>query len=343
MQEEAVNLVFIVENGILREELKGTLALLNLQYEEEEEFIKISVENFRLFIKDLYERGSLSELKAKNIWLIVLSLGESLKPSHIKHAQSLSFWFSHVECEDYMEILKDGRLTVYFQPIVDKNLSVVGYECLARGMGRGSSVLSPAYLFDCAEKTESVFYLDRLCREISIKTSAEKGLYDSLIFINFVPTSIYNPDTCLRTTMELVETYGLKHENIVFEVVESQRVKDIKHLRDILNYYREKGFKVALDDVGSGFSGLINLVNLYPDIVKIDMEIVRNINGDYLKQGVVDALVEMCKKNGIKVLAEGIETVGELDFLLDKVDYMQGFLFAKPGSEPVKTLNLKNR
>ncbi|MCS7171026.1 MAG: EAL domain-containing protein [Aquificaceae bacterium] len=221
---------------------------------------------------------------------------------------------------------------------MDRGLSIVGYECLIRGLNEDGRILPPSYMFKCAENTDTVFYLDRLCREMAIKSSSEKGLNDRLIFINFVPTSIYNPEMCLHSTIEMVNAYGLNPENIVFEVVESHKVDDLKHLIRILDYQREKGFKVALDDVGAGFSGLVNLVNLRPDIIKIDKEIVRGINGDNLKQGIVRALTDMCNKNGIRTIAEGIETYGELEFLIDKVDYLQGFLFAQPSEEPPKRL-----
>lgn len=341
LREEPATIVFILENQLLKDKLKRQLANITSKYQEEEDSITIEVSGLRSFFEKFYQTNTFSELEGEDIWIVVLSSGETLKNYYVKNARNLNFWLSQVACSKYIKILEEKRLTVYFHPIVNKDLSVIGFECLIRGIEQDGSLVSPAYLFDCAEKTNSIFYFDRTCREVAIRKSAEKGLKDVLIFINFVPTSIYNPETCLKTTIELADLCNLKHENIVFEVVETHKVEDIKHLRSILDYYREKGFKVALDDVGSGFSGLTNLVNLHPDIIKIDREIIHNINGDDLKQGVVEALVNLCRKNDIKVLAEGVETIGEFNFIFEKVDYMQGFLFAKPSPEPSQQISIK--
>jgi EAL domain-containing protein (putative c-di-GMP-specific phosphodiesterase class I) len=118
---------------------------------------------------------------------------------------------------------------------------------------------------------------------------------------------------------------------IVFEVVESHQVEDIAHLRKILDYYREKGFRTALDDIGSGHTNLATLAALGPNIIKTDMEIVRDIHRDRVKQSIFDALVAIAKNSGIKVLAEGVETPDELAYITQHgADLAQGYLFAKP-------------
>ncbi|MCX8164259.1 MAG: EAL domain-containing protein [Aquificaceae bacterium] len=333
LEDAPAKLVFLVDNQILLEKLRGMLEALVEEYKEEK-VVSLETESLKLFLTELHKRNILSPLEMENIWLVILQPGEAFKPSQVKGARSLSFWIALVACGDYLEALEKGRFITHFHPILDKNFSVVGYECLVRGIREDGTLIPPGFLFKCAENTDTVLYLDRLCRERAIRSCWEKGLSDRMLFINFVPISIYNPETCLRTTMEVVQKYGLKPGNIVFEVTESHKVEDLKHLKSILDYYRERGFKVALDDVSSGFSGLISLVNLKPDIIKIDIEIVRDVHKDYLKQEVINALVGMCNKNGIKVLAEGVETTEELEFLGEKVDLFQGFLFAKPSEEP---------
>ncbi|MEZ0323198.1 MAG: EAL domain-containing protein, partial [Hydrogenothermaceae bacterium] len=113
-----------------------------------------------------------------------------------------------------------------------------------------------------------------------------------------------------------------------------------KHLKYVFDYYKSLDFKVALDDVGSGYSGLNMIVNLHPDTLKIDMELVRNIHTDKLKQSVVEAIIKIAKDNGIQTLAEGVETKDEYEYLKDKVDLMQGYLFAKPSPEPIFEVSL---
>jgi EAL domain-containing protein (putative c-di-GMP-specific phosphodiesterase class I) len=125
----------------------------------------------------------------------------------------------------------------------------------------------------------------------------------------------------------------------VFEVVETQNVKDQLHLKEILMYYREKGYKIALDDVGEGYSSLNMLIKLKPDIIKIDRNIIENINKDEFKQSVYKALYTVAKENNIEVLAEGIETPYEIETIRSiGVDYMQGYYFAKPSAEPIRTI-----
>ncbi|RME09978.1 MAG: EAL domain-containing protein, partial [Aquificota bacterium] len=236
LREEPATLVFIAESELLRQKLKKQLEDLSYEFYDEEDSITLQVSGLKSFFYRFYEAKGLSEIESQDIWLVVLSPGERFRSYHVKNARNLNFWLSQVACDEYMEILREKRLMVYFHPIVDSNLSVVGFECLIRGINQKGSQVSPAYLFECAEKTDSLFYLDRACREIAIQKSAERGLRETLIFINFVPTSIYNPETCLQTTIRLVNTYNLRHENIVFEVVESHQVRDIKHLRNIMDY-----------------------------------------------------------------------------------------------------------
>ena len=95
-------------------------------------------------------------------------------------------------------------------------------------------------------------------------------------------------------------------KNVIFEVVESENIEDIEHLKNILNFYKSKGFMVALDDVGSGYSSLNMIVQLLPDIVKVDREIVKDIDKNRANQSVFTAIVNIAKENNITVLAEGI-------------------------------------
>uniref|UniRef100_A0A7C5Y625 EAL domain-containing protein n=1 Tax=Fervidobacterium nodosum TaxID=2424 RepID=A0A7C5Y625_9BACT len=254
----------------------------------------------------------------------------------------LAFWFSLIESQEYFEILNEQRLTVHFQPVVEsKSLRIIGYETLIRGVKKDGTLVSPKFLFDTAEKTDTLFYLDRFCRETAVKTSAVKKLLNYKIFINFIPTSIYDPVFCLQSTIQWAKHLEFEPSNLVFEVVESYKVSDIEHLSNVLNYYRNHGFLVALDDVGSGYSNLNVLVNLKPDIIKIDREIIRNIHNDELKQSVFKAIILLSKESNIQVLAEGVETVEEYNFVKEHVDLVQGYLFAKPNPEPIRQIQLQ--
>ncbi|MDK9717618.1 MAG: EAL domain-containing protein, partial [Trichlorobacter sp.] len=114
-------------------------------------------------------------------------------------------------------------------------------------------------------------------------------------------------------------------------------VEDLPHLRRILDFYREKGFRTALDDIGSGHTNLATLAALGADVIKVDMEIIRDVDHDPVKQSIFGALVGIAHENGIKVLAEGVETCEELAYVKQHgAQLAQGYLFAKPAAEPVR-------
>ncbi|MCX7786275.1 MAG: EAL domain-containing protein [Spirochaetes bacterium] len=178
--------------------------------------------------------------------------------------------------------------------------------------------------------------MDRVSRETAVRTASQYHIQDQKVFVNFIPTTIYDPKYCLQTTLELANTVGFDPANLVFEVVESYKVTDLDHLKSILDYYKSRGFKTALDDVGSGFSNLNSLVRLRPDYLKVDMELVRHIHVDSMKQSVFKALDSIAKENGITLLAEGVETKEELDFLISRgTDLAQGYYLGKPAPKPL--------
>lgn len=334
-------LFFVFEPKLIYHKLVHFFKTLNLDATFREDCIEVKVKDPKEVLKKLKEASLFSSPELEAIELVILDPNETLSFRHLKRLKNLSHWFTLIDAEKYYEIIQNKHLTVYLHPIVDSSLKIIGYECLIRGLDRNGDLLSPSYLFDWAQKTNTLFYLDRICRELCIKTTATKGLYDFFIFINFIPTSIYDPTFCLQDTIEWAHQLKLNPSKVVFEVVESQRVKDLDHLTNVLSVYREGGFKVALDDVGTGYSNLELLVHLNPDFIKIDREIVRNVDKDPLKQSLVKALCQICKENNIKVIAEGIETRYEFEYLKDLVDLMQGFYFAKPSPDPIKSLELK--
>ena len=248
----------------------------------------------------------------------------------------LSTLVSRVQGKWLLDILSGERLTTHFQPIVqaDDVETAFAYECLIRGRDEAGGPIPPGDMFSVARSSDLLFNLDRACRMAIIRDASEQEVC-SKIFINFNPTSIYNPEFCLRTTMEAIDRYGLKPEQIVFEVVESDEVDDTGHLLKVLEYYRERGFGVALDDMGAGFSSLNLLYELKPDFMKIDMLLVQGVDKDEYKARITENILSLADKIGITSIAEGVETVGEWNWLRDHgADLLQGFLFARPAAEP---------
>ncbi len=257
----------------------------------------------------------------------IADLGKS-GPLSTLVARSRSSWLT--------ALLSEERLEVHFQPIVHaRNPGVpFAYECLARGLDADGGLIPPSALFSSARSADLLFHLDRAARVAAINQAAGHGLRTPL-FINFNPTSIYDPAFCLATTIRAARQTGLPSGNFVFEVVESDEIDDPGHLERILTEYRKAGFKVALDDLGSGYGSLNLLAKLRPDYVKLDMQLIRGVDEDPYKARLVQGLVDAIGDMGSGIIGEGVETEGEYHWLRSAgVDYVQGYYFARPASPP---------
>lgn len=239
------------------------------------------------------------------------------------------------------DLLSNGRFKSLFQPMFDAiSGEATAVEALFRGIDENGDLISPGFMFRLAQRARMMFQTDLVARRSAVTQAAGAGLQRLQLFINFNPTSIYDPSYCLRTTVSTIEQLGFRPENIVFEVTESERVTNQDHLRGILAFYRRSGFKVALDDVGSGYSGLNLLRDLRPDYIKIDMHLVRDVDRDAFRQSIVRHIIAIAREAGIKIVAEGIETSAELQWLRrHNVDLLQGYALARPmAAEQVLTL-----
>lgn len=298
-----------------------------------------TMEHFEELVAALATDAQLTENERRNIHLLPLRADEMLDFGKMAQAKTLEGWDTLRQARELVWILDNGSLTIHFQPIIAvADHSIYAYECLARGVLADGSYMHPARMFDTANKTGMLFNLDRQCREAAIKTAAVKNINKN-IFVNFMPSSIYNPEFCLRDTVHWANQLEFDPASIVFEVVETEKVDSIDHLVHILSYYKEKGFRTALDDVGSGFSSLNLFAHLQPDIIKLDMELVRDVHRSEVKQSVARALLAMSRDAGCKILAEGIESQEEYAwFKALGVDYAQGYYFGRPCAEPRRSL-----
>ncbi len=265
-----------------------------------------------------------------------LVLGEGVVPTiaDLLGTMSLATLIAKVQGRWLVEMIRDRRLTTHFQPIVraDDLAEVYGYECLLRGRNLDGSLMSPGAMYDAAREAELLFQLDRAARLAAIREAMTHGIRDRL-FINFNPSSVYDPAYCLRSTVSAIEAAGIEPGQVVFEIVESDRFD--ADLVGIVASYRRSGFRVALDDLGAGYGSLNLLSTLKPDIVKLDMKLTRDVDRDDYKAEVTSTLLEMARKLGITTVAEGIETPEELRWVRDHgVDLVQGFLIARPASPP---------
>lgn len=216
-----------------------------------------------------------------------------------------------------------------FQPIVNaESKTIFGYEALVRGVSN-----EPAGFVLDKLNDENRYFFDQSIRVKAISTAVDLGL-ESLLSINFFPNAVYRPETCIRTTLNACEEYGFPINRVMFEVTESEKIEDREHLKNIFSYYNEKGFITAIDDFGAGFSGLNLISDWQPNIVKLDMNLIRNIDQDVTRQHLVESVIGFAHKVGIDIICEGVETKAELETLMAMdVRLFQGFLFAKPQFE----------
>ncbi len=278
----------------------------------------------------------LSRPEQSNCPALLLAEREEFGVQHLGNTVPLGVLIARQENRWLGELLGEERLEMHFQPILhaDSGSDVFAYECLARGVGRDGGTISPAQLFPAARASDLMFHLDRAARIAAIRRSAEKGIQEN-VFINFNPTSVYDPVFCLQTTFDEVERQGSSPSRFVFEVVETDLVEDPGHLEAILREYRRHGFRVALDDLGAGYGSLNLMQSIRPDFVKLDRGMVDGVSHDNYRASITSRLIDMARELGVAVIAEGIETREDWEWLRGhQVDYVQGYYFARPAADP---------
>ena len=241
---------------------------------------------------------------------------------------------------------KDGvgfevPITMAFQPIVDVSTETVfAYEALVRGQdgGGAGSVLAQV-------SPENRYAFDQLCRTTAIEWASNLDLTadGASLSINFLPNAVYEPRACIRATLAAAMRTSFPVSRIIFEFTENEAM-DIDHILNILRSYRAMGFKTAIDDFGAGFAGLGLLSKFQPDIVKLDMALIRGIDIDRVKRVIVSNTLNMLRDLGVEPVCEGVETLGEYAVLRDLgVSLMQGYLLGRPMIEGLSSVSWPGR
>ncbi|CAN5313908.1 hypothetical protein BH10CYA1_BH10CYA1_54470 [soil metagenome] len=281
------------------------------------------------FLREILDEGRFNQLRS--CWLIQ---GKPLneQTSALIYSEPLNE-FVGASSSRLSEILKNRRIESWFQPVISaKDGSIWGYECLMRSKADDGEMISPGEMLEWARQEKLTFMLDRVCREIHLENAGRLNPPPDLHFlINFLPTAIYQPEFCLKSSLAAAARSGLRASQVIFEVVETEKVTDREHLKRILDVYRASGFKVALDDMGSGYAGLALLGDLRPDLVKIDRELVAKCVESEFHKGICAAIINLSKQHGQTVLAEGVETAEE-KAVMDElgIDLFQGYYFGRP-------------
>ena len=209
------------------------------------------------------------------------------------------------------------------QPIVrPSDMVVVGYEALARMPGDPRR--PPDWWLDVAEELGLRKRLELACLAAAVRLGAPPE--GRMLFVNASPSTIADP--------ALLELRSEFPDGLVIEITEQEAVEDYGSLRDRLAGFLQRGVRLAIDDAGAGYSSLRHVVELSPDYLKLDRELVSGIDQDPTRRALMRAVVAFAREVGTSVIAEGVETRGELDVLRDaEVHLVQGYLLARPGAD----------
>ena len=222
----------------------------------------------------------------------------------------------------------DFDFTMAFQPIVDLSAARIwGYEALVRGtQGEGAGQIlarvtdENRYKFDQAARVKAIEMAGRLLPND-----------DSRLSINFMPNAVYEPKACIKASLAAADRVRLERARLMFEFTENERMPDVAHVQRIVSEYKRIGFITALDDFGAGYAGLSLLAKFHPDLIKIDMELVRGIGSEPAKQIIIAGIIAVAEALRITVLAEGVETELEARVLFEAgIPIQQGYYYAKP-------------
>ena len=223
-------------------------------------------------------------------------------------------------------------ITMAFQPIVNIETGVVfAYEALVRGVEGQSAgeVLSSV-------EPDMIYKFDQTCRVKAIELAGRlfPPSDDTKLSINFMPNAVYEPDACIRASLSAARRVGFDPTRLMFEFTENERMTNVSHVRRIVEAYRARGFTTAIDDFGAGYAGLGLLAELRPDVLKLDMALIRDIDTSAARRTIVAGVVQIAAALGVGCIAEGIETAAELQVLREVgVRLCQGYLLARPATE----------
>lgn len=249
-------------------------------------------------------------------------VGEALRARSLARARDPLG--ARAELEQRFHSALDG-LWIAFQPILAADSrELVGYEALLRS--REPSLPDPHAVLDAAEKLGALHTLGRALRA-RIAAAIDSGPSGATYFVNVHPTDLADPD--LLDPGAPLSRHGRR---VVLELTERASLEGVSDLKARIGALRALRYRIAVDDLGAGYAGLSYFATVHPDLVKIDMSLVHEIDRDPVKQRIVLSLTQLVRTLGIEIVGEGVESAAERDFLISLgCTHLQGFLFAEPG------------
>lgn len=237
------------------------------------------------------------------------------------------------EREKLQYILEEQSIYTVYQPIVSlEDGTVYGYEALSRIRDERLK-MDIELMFATADQINKAWELEALCRSRALEGFAPIA-ENKKLFLNVNPNIIHDEKFKEGFTKKQIQELQIPSKNITFEITERVSVMDRSLFQEAIDHYRNQDYGIAIDDVGSGFSGLNVIVDVKPKFMKLDMHLIRKIDQVKIKLQLCRALADFCRNSGIKLIAEGIENEEELVELIKLgVDYGQGYFLAEPEPE----------
>ena len=245
-------------------------------------------------------------------------------------------------------IIAQEAMNTYFQPIYDvKNNTTFGFEALNRPMAL--KLFRTADIFyEFVGRTDKVFLFECFCRNLSLVRYHKKWINynttkDFTLFINIHPNVLLDKNYHSGETKALLEKLNISPEQVVFELTERSAVGDFEEFARVLSHYRSQGYRIAVDDVGSGYNSLKTLIYLKPEFIKLDRSLIQNIDQHKAQQQLLTVILNYAIESGTKVIAEGIETEAEYEFIQAVgVHYAQGYAIGRPHEDLIEGKNPNN-
>ncbi len=230
-------------------------------------------------------------------------------------------------------ILQQANIRIVLQPVISlRDGSILGYEALSRGP-EDSPLKNPDAMFGVASETGKLWELEQLCRTKALE-KVHQNDFPYKLFLNVNASVIHDDKFKLGFTKEYLKSYNIDPSKILFEISEKNAISNLDGFRRTIDHYKSQNYEIAIDDAGAGYSGLNLITDVHPHYIKLDMQLVRNIDKDTYKKSLVTSLHEFCCLTNVALIAEGIETESEMRTLIEiGVQYGQGYFIQHPESE----------
>ena len=233
----------------------------------------------------------------------------------------------------FKSALKRADIKTVFQPIYDieKN-EIFGYEALSRGP-KGTEIEEPLMLFSMADALDELLKLESICHWKALLSYKKiENSKDKYLFLNTSSKLLQEKaEDFMKELIKTIDELNYERNKIVIEITERYAISDFKTLIKNINFLKENGFLISIDDVGVGYSSLHTLAELKPDFLKYDMILVRDMHKDLIKQRLLEMILNFGKSVNTPIIAEGVEKKEEYESLLNLgVKYAQGFYLSPP-------------